>query len=58
MSEGQSIETALELSAMVRRLALDRIREAHPDWPDPQVHLQLVREIYLELKLPDANAAV
>jgi hypothetical protein len=42
----------------VRRLALDRIREAHPDWPDPQVHLQLVREIYLELKLPDANAAV
>jgi hypothetical protein len=55
MSEGESIAVALELSDMVRGLALDRIREAHPDWSDRQIHLQLVREIYPELKLPDAD---
>jgi hypothetical protein len=58
MTEGESIAIALELSDMVRGLALDRIREAHPSWSDRQIHLQLVREIYPELKLPDAEPSV
>jgi hypothetical protein len=58
MTEGESIEIALELSDMVRGLALDSIRAAHPEWTDRQVHLQVVREIYPELNLPDANSSV
>ena len=58
MSPGQSIEIALELSDIMRGLALTQIREAHPEWSSRQVHLQLVREIYPDLKLPNADAAV
>jgi hypothetical protein len=58
MTPDESIQIAMELSDTVRGLALDRLRKAHPDWSDRQLYLQLVREIYPELELPDAESSI
>jgi hypothetical protein len=47
MTGEQRLLMAIEMSLFARELAKERIREEHPEWPDAQIALALVRLAFL-----------
>jgi hypothetical protein len=47
MTGAQRLARALEMCDTVRELALARLRQAHPDWTDRELHRELLRYAFL-----------
>jgi len=52
MGGEQRLLLAFEMSLFARDLATARIRQEHPDWPDTQVKLELIRLAFLPGAMP------
>jgi hypothetical protein len=48
----QRLMTALEMSLFARELAKHRIRQEHPEWPEAQVTLEIIRRAFLPAPMP------
>jgi hypothetical protein len=54
LTGAQKVAIAIEMSEFVRDLALAGLRREHPDWPDKEIRLALMRRWYAGCSLPDA----
>lgn len=52
MTDLQRLQIAIEMSNLVREIALTRLRSEHPDWADWQLKLELVRYAFGDQPLP------
>jgi hypothetical protein len=52
MGGEQRLLLAFEMSLFARDLAKARIRQEHPDWPNAQVTLELIRLAFLPAAMP------
>jgi hypothetical protein len=52
MGGEQRLLLAFEMSLFARDLAKARIRQEHPDWPETQVKLELIRLAFLPAAMP------
>jgi hypothetical protein len=52
MSGEQRLLLAFEMSMFARELAMARIRSEHPDWPEKQIAMELLRLACLSDPLP------
>jgi len=52
MSGEQRLLLAFEMSMFARELATTRIRSEHPDWPEKQIAMELLRLAFLPAPLP------
>ena len=53
MSGEQRLLMAFEMSMFARELAMARVRSEHPDWPEKQIAMELLRLAFL----PDPRPA-
>ena len=52
MSGEQRLLMAFEMSMFAHELAMARIRSEHPDWPEKQIAMELLRLAFLPDPLP------
>lgn len=52
MTGEQRLLIALEMSVFVRELQEARIRQEHPEWPDPEVARELLRLAFQQGLVP------